>query len=211
MQLTVEKSDGTEEVYQHTKVLGTFAMALSQCGAFQPGLAEGLAEAVTIYLKKEYGCGRVSFDEIRSMIEAVLTDTEQTAAAVCLHEYSVNRKIKRSRVEVQEILIRQVLAPEKKDLPYGNFNASVLSSQMWNKSVIVNDLVEMREVQYDRARAVAANVEEKVLGLECRNVSTALVRELVNNELIAMKKAESTLFERGHGPQDVEEKAVAIV
>jgi len=210
MQLTVEKADGTEEVYQHTKVLGTFAMALSQCGAYHPGLPEGLAEAVTIYLKKEYGCGCVSFDEIRSMIEAVLTDTGYTDAALCLHEYSVNRKIKRSRVEVQKILTPETLTHNTKDLPYGNFNASVLSSQMWNKSVIVNDLVEMREVQYDRARAVAAGVEEKTLRLECRNVSTALVRELVNNEMLAMKEAETTLSERNHRNQDVEKKADAI-
>ena len=46
MQLRVEKSDGSSEVYLHTKVMGTIARALSECDGYLEGQPEQLAEAV---------------------------------------------------------------------------------------------------------------------------------------------------------------------
>ena len=174
MQLTVIKSDGTEEVYRHTKVLGAMAAALSDAGLYQPHIAEELSEAVTLYLKHQYGCGQVTFDEIYAMLQAVLTDTGYDRAAECLHDHHVQRQIKRSRIEVFSF-----------DTP-SDFRP-------WNKSIVVQDLIQQRHIEYDLARSVAGTVEETAMRMDCRALSTDLIGALVRQELAAMRSAVAAL------------------
>lgn len=197
MQLTVEKSDGSEEVYRHTKVLGTVATALSESGTYQPQVAEELSEAVTTFLRHELDTGIISFDEIYAMIQAVLTDTGYEPAALCLHDHRVSRQMKRGRIEVVTYEQENNYQEGGKTSLYGQFPNCRRTAQPWNKSVIVSDLVEVSRVEYDLARSVAGSVEEIVLRLDCRSLSSTLVRELVNNKLYALREAELALAEQG--------------
>ena len=196
MQLTVEKSDGSEEIYRHTKVLGTIAAALSESNMYQPQVAEEMAEAVTIYLRHEYGTGTISFDEIYAMIQAVLTDTGHEQAAICLHDHRVKRQMKRGRIEVTTYDQHQSDQEGGKTSLYGRCPYGQRTAQPWNKSVIVSDLVEVSGVEYDLARSVAGSVEELVLRMECRSLTSTLMRELVNNELQTLREAELALAEQ---------------
>ena len=96
MQLTVLKSDGSTEIYLHTKVMGSIAAALCDCDCFEAGLSEQLSEAVTVFLRRRYGSCTVSTDEIHSMIEAVLSDTGYDRAALALHEHRITRLERRA-------------------------------------------------------------------------------------------------------------------
>ena len=193
MQLTVLKSDGSEEVYRHTKVLGTVARALSESGQYHPGVAEDLAEAVTLYLRREYGNGRVVFDEIAAMLEAALTETGYDAAALCLHDHRVNRRIKRTRTEVMRHppLERDHVPTE----PWRVVPQTAECTQAWDKSVIVRDLMRKRGVPRDLARSAAGAVEEIVLRMQCRTLSVGVIRELVRQVVDALCQAENILDE----------------
>jgi len=204
MQLRVEKADGGIEVYLHTKVLGTIAAALADSGSYQEGKPEQLAEAVTTFLRRRYGNTLVSSDEIHSMIEVVLTDTGHEDAALTLHEYRVNRQIKRRRLEVAHI--------EKKDISERNPKIKMLIADYtvgpWNKSEIVRDLEGESELPHNLAQAIASSVEEKALALGCRRITSALVRELVCNEMLAMRQAESALAEQSGEERHTSEDSV---
>ena len=104
MPLIVNKSDGSTEVYLHTKVMGTIAAALSDCDCYQENLTEQLTEAVTIYLSRRQrrcnNCGTVNTDEILSMVKVVLCDTGYPQAALTLQEHYLNRQIKRTRIRL---------------------------------------------------------------------------------------------------------------
>ena len=195
MQLMVEKSDGTKEVYLHTKVIGSIAAALSEVESTQFDFADKLAEAVTIYLRRHCESGCLSVDEIHAMIQAVLSETQCEEAAVALHEHRISRQVNRGRIEVikyeDDLDLRIGVVP----LPYHQ-PMTIRSAQPWNKSVIVRDLVTEREASRELARAIAGAVEEKVLRLQCRSLSSSLVQELVNNDWLAMQQAERALAEQ---------------
>lgn len=192
MQLRVEKSDGTFEVYLHTKVMGALGAGLSESGSYDPKLVEELAEAVTMFVRRYYMGRAVASDELHSMIEVVLCDTGYEKAALVLHENRIRRQIRRSRTEV----IHLYPTNSRTFLGKDDLESVQRFTQPWNKSVIVTDLEGESELPYEVARAVAGSVEEKVLGMGCRTVTSSLVRELVGNELLAMRMAQRALADR---------------
>lgn len=190
MQFRVEKSDGSNEIYLHTKVIGSIGAALAEAGFFDVGVAEQLAEAVTTFLRRRHGCHSVvSTDEIHSMIEAALSDTGYEGAALCLHTHRINRQTQRARVEVTRRVVDDGLDNDR----CGLCMDESLICEPWNKSVIVCDLLCRGELPSEIARAVASGVEEKVLKLGCRSVTSTLVRELVANEVLATRRAQEAL------------------
>jgi len=188
MQLIVLKCDGSREVYLHTKVMGAIAAALTDCDCFEPGLSEQLAEAVTTFLKKRYGYGQVTTDEIHSMIEVVLSDVGYEDAALQLHEHRIARQLKRGRITVIH---------RNDDLQHEACHPTALPTEYvtepWNKSIIVKKLREKHDLSVGLARAVATAVEEEVMSLARRTLTASLVRELVSNELFVMQQAQAAL------------------
>ncbi len=206
MQLMVKKSDGSKEVYLHTKVMGTIAFALGEVDSPQIAFADHLAEAVTIYLRSQK-LGSLSVDVIHAMIQAVLTDTKCEDAALALHDHRIMRQVNRNRIEVIKYETESDLRIHTIPLRYRQ-PSTIRSSQPWNKSVIVQDLMAEGETSRELARAIASAVEEKVLRLGCRSLSSSLVQELVNNDWLAMQEAEQALAQQ-RMPE--EEKRVAAV
>ena len=133
MQLTVEKSDGTFEIYLHTKVMGALGAGLSESGKYDPKLVEELAEAVTLFVRRHYTARVVSSDELHSMIEAVLCDTGHEKAALALHENRIRRQIKRNRTEV----VHLYRSNSRSLMEYDDEESVQRFTQPWNKSVIV--------------------------------------------------------------------------
>ncbi len=175
MRLKVIKSDGSNERYLHTKVLGTFNHALSMVGESDLILAEQFAEAVTFHLYHKSGSSLIMSKEIHSLISTVLKTTGFVEAAEVLDEWRVVRKLKRKRVEV-----------------VGEDGQTV---SRWEKSQIVNDLVRREGLNRSIARVIAAAVEEKVLGMGVTRVTKMLIRQLVLADMSAMMQAQSQLLE----------------
>ncbi|MCD6388333.1 MAG: hypothetical protein J7L69_02890 [Desulfobulbaceae bacterium] len=187
----VAKSDGSIEVYFHTKVMGSIAAALGESGNCEEGLTDHLAEAVTEYILRRCSCATVDTDEIHAMIEVVLSETGYVEAALCLHNHRLTRGIKRSRVEVVYNHRSDVGGNCDDDTGFESY-----AVQPWNKSVIVQVLEGESELPRGVARTVASAVEDKVLRMGFRRVRSSLVRELVESELWAMREAEKALAEQ---------------
>ncbi|MBN1766233.1 MAG: hypothetical protein JW860_13315 [Sedimentisphaerales bacterium] len=192
MLLNVIKSDGTLEVYLHTKVMGTIAAALGDSGCETLGITDSLAEALTEFISRRHNGSTISTDEIHAMIKAVLSETDYEDAALCLHEHRLNRQIKRSRTEV--IYVNGDIPKPWEAEDYDKYS---YPAQPWNKSMIVRTLEGESGLSRPMARAVAGSVEEKVLRIGSRQIFSSLIRELVANELWSIRKAELAL-----APQD---------
>lgn len=203
MQLRVVKCDGSEELYLHTKVLGTVAAALADAGDLEINVAEELAEAVTTFVRKKYGSARVNAGEVHSMIMVVLSETGFESAALRLHEHRTQRQLQRNRVRVL-----YEAAPAGGAEAGGRRGEGEYLAVPWNKSEVVKDLEERQSLARPTARTVAAVVEEKILGLGRRYVTAGLVREMVFNELLTMRRATESLSASG---QDDERPAAARV
>ncbi len=186
--LTVLKSDGSTEKYLYTKVIGTISKALEGAGCADVYLAEQLAEAVTYYLYNQQDSRNVTSSEILSIIKAVLSSTGYDAAAAALSEYHLERRLKRSRLEV-------VLADaqELADSAAQGWSEPAEKGFPWDKSKIVDDLVTERGLTRQMARTVAGFVEEAVFSMGISSAPAGLVKQLVLNQTAILLRAEQQL------------------
>jgi transcriptional regulator NrdR family protein len=187
-QLKVIKSDGREEKYVHTKVVGTICNALDYADTTDVYIAEQLADVVTYYLYHQPNRRSATSNEIHSIIKAVLTATGYDDAAVKLSEHHFERKIKRSRIEVISIDIHEHSDPRRLT---GAKETGARSR--WSKSKIVDWLVTKNNINRDTARAIASMVEDRVFNMGIGQVPTSLIKQLVLNETAAVLQAQDQL------------------
>ncbi len=180
MPLEVAKSDGSVELYLHTKVLGTFSNALALVDESNVFAAGQFAEAVTFYVHQGNTGRAVKSEEIHLLVQSVLNATGYPEAARALNGYHLDRKLKRKRIEVIEN-------------GEGDPTGLGLTKWRWSKSRIVDDLVERHGLDRDVARVVASAVEEKVLSLGMMRIPGSLIRELVLADRDAMLLAHEQL------------------
>jgi len=185
-QLQVIKADGTTEEYLHTKVIGTINNALSAAGRPDITMAEDLAEVVTYYLYRRPEQRQVSSNEILAMIKAVLVSTGYEAAALALGEHVLDRRLKRTRTEVLALDVQSFHDVE-------DLSRSTPQRMPWDKTRIVNDLTVESGMPRQTARAVAAQVEERIFKMGMSQVPRSLIKQLVLGEAAAMLRAQKEL------------------
>jgi len=188
MQLKVIKADGGIEEYLHTKVIGTISNALGRIGQADICIAEQLAEVVTYFLYHRQDRRAVSSSEIFSIIKAVLAATSYEEAAVALSEQHFERKLKRSRIEVASIDIRELA-----DAELLCRDGELDNRCRWDKSRIVNDLVTKYDVCRQTARMIASMVEERVFSMGITLVPASLIKQLVLGDAAAVLRAQRQL------------------
>ena len=188
IQLKVIKADGSVEEYLHTKVMGTISNALDSVGQADISIAEGLAEVVTYYLYHNQKNPALSSGEILSIVKAVLTATNNEKAAIALSEHHFERKLKRSRIEVVSIEIRDLADAEVlcKSKESGD-------RARWDKSRIVADLVAKYDICQQTARMIAAMVEEKIFSMGITLVPASLIKQLVLGDTATILSAQRQL------------------
>jgi transcriptional regulator NrdR family protein len=187
-QLKVKKSDGSEEEYFHTKVIGTISNALNNATLADVYIAEQLADVVTYYLYQQPNRRVATSNEILSIIKAVLTATGYDDAAVRLSEYHFERKIKRSRVEVISIDIEELT--DARQLTGAKESCA---RYRWDKSRIADELVTKNDLSRHTARAIASMVEDRIFNMGISLVPTSLIKQLVLNETAVVLQAEEQL------------------
>ena len=187
-QLKLIKSDGSEEEYLHTKVIGTISNALSNTGRADVYCAEQLADVVTYYLYNQPNRRSATSSEILSIIKAVLTATGYDDAAVRLSEHHFERKIKRSRIEVISIDIHEHTDTER--LTGAKESGA---RYRWDKSRIADGLVTKNDINRHTARAIASMVEDRIFNMGISLVPTSLIKQLVLNETAAVLQAQEQL------------------
>lgn len=188
MQLKVIKTDGSVEEYLHTKIIGTISTALSEISQPDIYVAEELAEAVTYYLYKRQHRRSATSSEILSIIKAVLAATRYEEAAAALSEHSFERRLKRSRIEVVSIDVEELA-----DAELLCKNDQLDRRSRWDKTRIVNDLMEKHDVSRHTARTIASMVEEKIFNMGLTRVPASLIKQLVLGDTAAILRAQNQL------------------
>ena len=185
--LEVIKTDGSFEMYLHTKVLGTLCNAFGLTGQSDLFLAQELAEVVTYYLyhDKERIPRQVSTSEILSIIKVVLTTTGHDNIAEALSEYHYDRLLKRNRTEVACTPIHTLI-----DAQHLCENDPSALRDKWSKARIVHDLIQDHHLPRQVARAVAGMVEDKVLRIGLTVVPSDLIRLLTLNDTALVLRAQ---------------------
>jgi len=181
----VRKRDNRLVPFDESKIADAIFKAAQAVGGEDRAMAEELASVVTMFLQKKFQ-GRVpGIEDIQDIVEKVLIETghAKTAKAYILY------RDKRAR-------IRQTLKVRKQVRSNGNrTDWSLLVDaetkdeiSSWNKAFIAQALEKEADVSPELAAEIASEVEKKVFASGITRISTALIRELVDNEL----------FERGY-------------
>ncbi|UCC96424.1 MAG: hypothetical protein JSW66_11335 [Phycisphaerales bacterium] len=187
-QLRVIKADGTVEEYLHTKVMATINNTLGSIGQADIDVAEQFAEVVTYFLYHQHSGRSITSGEVLSMIKVVLAATGHERAAVALSEHHFERKLRRSRIEVVSVDVR--------DLTDAEFLVGAdgpASRCRWNKSRIVEDIITEYDLCRQTARMIATMVEEKVFNMGIMLVPSSLIKQLVLGDTAAVLRAREQL------------------
>ena len=186
----VRKRDSRVVPFDLDKISDAIYRAQVSVGAADAGYARELAEVVGHFLLTEKSgsleSGIPHIEEIQDVVEKVLMsrpDCGEIAKSYIL--YRRKREVLRQTLEV-----RREKAPREKgapgELPAVEKTDAGVSS--WKKARITAALIREADLDPAVAEEIAASVEAKVLRTGILLISTALIRELVDNEL----------FERGY-------------
>ncbi len=177
---TVRKRDGRAVPYDEQKIAEAISRAAKSTGLDNGAIGRDLASVVTMYLERYHDREAPSCEEIRRLVEKILFDTGNAAIA---RAFIVHRERKGQPVE----------APPPPPPPEDLFPANLLlvdgattgELAPWGRERIIVALTKEAGIEEAVAGEIAGAVEQKIFRLGQRRVSTSLIRELVNHELLA--------------------------
>ena len=179
----VKKRDGTIVPFNKQKIADAIFKAAQSVGGQDRYLAEDLAEVVRIYLEKEYKGDIPSVEEIQDIVERILIKTGHAKTAKSYILYRQRRARARQ--------IRDGFRPEdlaEREVLERDVSLSVRRSDdrlgLWDKTAIVDALIRETGVSRNIAEVIVEEVEEDVIASKVKNLTSSMIRELVNAKLI---------------------------
>lgn len=175
---SVRKRDGRVVPYDEQKIAETIQLAAREAKQDNPTVGRDLAGVVTMYLERYSEREVPSCEEIQQLVEKILLDTGHAAIA---RAYIVYRERKGMPAEAAPPPPED-LFPSNLLLVDGSTRDEVAP---WGRERIIGALVKEAGLEPAAAGEIAGAVEQKIFRLGQRRVSTSLIRELVNHELLA--------------------------
>lgn len=172
----VRKRDGRLVDFDEVKIADAIFKAACAVGHEERFLAEELAGVVTLFLEKRHAGGVPGIEEIQDMVERVLIETGHARMAKA---YILYRE-KRARAREQVRVTASPAAGPRVNSP------SRGRSCPWSKARICAALVQEADLDEKIAAEVAARVEQRVFDSGATALSTAMIRSLVEAELLLM-------------------------
>lgn len=179
-----KKRDGRIVAFDKSKIADAIFKAAQAVGGEDRLLADELAEAVTFFLRKKFGQKIPEIEEIQDIVEKVLIETGHAKTAKAYILYRAKRARIRESLKVRKELLERSSSTDLSLLVAPSTRDEILP---WDKGRIAQALIKETGLEEHLAYKIASAVELKVFNSGITQISTTLIRELVNNEL----------FERG--------------
>ncbi|MFH1775972.1 MAG: anaerobic ribonucleoside-triphosphate reductase [Candidatus Omnitrophota bacterium] len=180
----VRKRDSRIVPFDRTKIADAIFKAAQAVGGEDRLLAEELSSVVTMYLRKNFTAEVPSIEEIQDIVEKVLIETGHAKTAKAYILYRAKRQHRRESLKVRKRVHK----------PTNSTDISLMVTPLakdevaaWDKMRIALALQKEAGIAEDIALQISSSVEKKIFNSGITRISTALIRELVDNEL----------FERG--------------
>ncbi|MDP6539004.1 MAG: ATP cone domain-containing protein [Planctomycetota bacterium] len=186
----IKKRDGAVVDFDSAKIAAAVAAAQTAVGDEDPGFASEVAEMVEFALRRRHGLAGdavagealCEVEEVQDLVEQALIELGRGPVAKAYILYRDRRsRVRSARGSGEE--------PSSDGNDVAGLRVQVRDAQgrfPWSKTRIVAALVNEARLSRERAEEVAGRVEARVLRSGLRRLGTGLVRELVDNELVAM-------------------------
>jgi anaerobic ribonucleoside-triphosphate reductase len=175
---SVRKRDGNVAPYDEQKIAEAIAKAARASGLDNGTIGRDLASVVTMYLERYHEKETPTSQEIQQLVEKILFDTGNAPIA---RAYIVHREKKGQPEETQAPAPTEDLFPSNLLLVDGATTGEVAP---WGRERIIAALTKEAGLEAQAAGEIAGAVEQKIFRLGQRRISTSLIRELVNHELL---------------------------
>lgn len=182
----IVKRDGREVPFDPGRIAAAVRRAQDEVGEHDPLFADEVADVVslTIGSRALSAAGGLAHappvprvEEVGDLIEDVLVQMGRTALAKATILYRERRARAREALTILERPERAGRAPWVRD---------GAGTSPWNAARIVAALMEEADLPRELAEEVAERVEGRVVDAGLRRLSTSLIREFVDNELMGM-------------------------
>jgi ribonucleoside-triphosphate reductase len=182
----VVKRDSRAVEYDQKKIADAIYAAARAVGGEDRHLADELADVVTMFLEKAYGKGASpSIEDIQDMVEKVLIETGHAKTAKAYILYREKRAKSRDKMQVRKEVVDSSNSTDIHLLVDPGSRAEYFN---WSRERIAKALMVEADLEEEESFSIAKVVEKRILDSGLTRISSALIRELVDNEL----------FERGH-------------
>ena len=180
----VRKRDNRIVVFDVDKIAEAIFRAAQAVGGEDRLMAQELADVVRMFLEKNYQGDVPGIEDIQDMVEKVLIETGHARTAKAYILYRDKRARLRRSLEVRK---RKRENGSTTDMSLLVDPGSRDEIAGWEKGRIAQALEREAKLSPSLASEIASSVEKRIFDSGLRRISTALIRELVDNEL----------FERG--------------
>lgn len=182
--IRVQLSDGREVPFDKTRVRARVEGALDAAGDPDAQFAAEVADVVEMTLERRLasaGAKRrervLAANELEDLVEQALVELGRTRvvrAYILERSHRVNRDDARAAASTEEIAPRAIKVTE------------AAGTSAWSRARIVGALMTEADLQRTASEEVAERVEQRVFASGLNRITTALIRELVDNELVDM-------------------------
>jgi len=180
----VLKRDGRKVPFNERKIADAIFKAAHAVGGEDRALADELAVVVSMFLEKKYPGQTPGIEDIQDIVEKILIETGHAKTAKAYILYRDKRARSRESLRVRKQTKKKADTTDVSLLVNTETKDETFS---WDKRKIAEALEKEADLSEEVSGEIAGAVEQRVFSSGLNRISTALIRELVDNEL----------FERG--------------
>lgn len=170
------KRDGSEVPFDSGRIEGAVLRALVAVGEDDPGFARDVAEVVTMALASRSG-DPPGVEQVQDLVEQALVEMGRAKVARAYILYRDRRARARAALTITDREEREGRMP---------WVRAGAGTSPWSQARIVAALMEEADLPRAVSEDVADRVERRVCDSGLARISTPLIREFVDNELMAM-------------------------
>lgn len=182
MTKTIKKREGQLVEFDKKKIIEAIFAAMLVAGEKNKTISEKVTDQVIVKLEKRFKDKIPHVEEVQDVVEEVLIREGMVKVAKAYILY----RDKRSRIR-ESLKVRKKVENHKSTTDLSLLVSTPTSEDIfpWDRKKIVQALVKEAELSLNVSTKIAKAVEKKLFDLDLSEISTSLIRELVDNELFA--------------------------
>jgi len=177
---TIKKREGQLVEFDKKKITEAIFAAMLVAGEKNKTISEKVTDQVIIKLEKRFKDRLPQVEEVQDVVEEVLVREGMVKVAKAYILY----RDKRSRVR-ESLKVRKKVENHESTTDLSLLVSTPTSENIfpWDRKKIIQALVKEAELPLNISTKIAKAVEKKIFDLGLSEISTSLIRELVDNEL----------------------------
>ncbi len=194
---SIRKREGHLVKFNRKKIVEAIFATMQAAGEESQATAEEITDQVIIRLEKIFKEKIPQVEEVQDIVEESLIRNGMAKVAKAFILYRDKKSRIRKRLKVRKKVNNHKSVTDLSLLVSTTTYESIFP---WDRQKIAQALVKEAEIPLDVSMNIAKAVEEKIFDLDLKEITTSLIRELVDNEL----------FTRGYEQKWRKQKIIGI-